>query len=562
MTLGGSSPAQPQVATNISREQALSAVQPAIERKRLGAFYTPLDVAQIVSTWAIQSAEDLVLEPSFGGCGFLHAALDRLTELGCTHPAKQLFGCDIDRTAVGHLYTRLGPTDITRRFLLRDFLEVTPADFAAPTFDSVVGNPPYISHHNCSVEQKAVARNMSAASQYGVPRTASLWAYFVVHSLSFLKIGGRLGFVLPIAFLSSDYAAHIRRVVCERFSRVVVIALRSRVFAGTDERCVIVAASGFGGVPADDVELYDADSVDDLREILKRVSVASSCAGAARKRPDCFTLLESNAYRKIFGDLAKLRIGMVTGSNAHFVLDYETAKRCELLTDAVPIATKLRATDGLAFGLQQHREHLVRGDRCLLVAPSDGMQIHASPVRRYLARIPRALRRSNRTFRKRHPWYVVDDELVPDAFLSYMHQDGPRYAINTLRANCTNAIHRVYFHDHVLRSTHKLVAISLLSTFSELSAEYEGRTYGGGVLKHELRDAARISVLVPPVRSRDIDAAFRLVSALRRRGSNHEARQFADRFVLKAAGVSGRLQTSIVPVLSRELERCRERRQT
>ncbi len=426
----------------------------------------------------------------------------------------------------------------------------------------MVGNPPYISHHNCSAEQKAMARSISAASQYGVARTASLWAYFVVHSLSFLKIGGRLGFVLPVAFISSDYAAHIRRVVCQRFSRVVVIALRSRVFAGTDERCVIVAASDFGGVPAGDIELHDADTVDELRDILNRISANPFVTGAARKRPACFVDLESNAYCRRLGDLARLRIGLVTGANAYFVVGHETAKRFELLTDVVPIVTKLRAADGLAFGIREHREHLLKGDKCLLVLPSDGMRISASPVRRYLARIPRALRRHNRTFRKRDPWYIAGDDLVPDAFLSYMHQDGPRYAINTLRANCTNAIHRVYFRDHVFKSTHKLVAVSLLSSFSELAAEYEGRTYGGGVLKHELREAARISVLIPPVRSRRIDDAFHFLSGLRRCGNVTEARAFADRFLLTAAGVPDRLQKSIVPVLSRELERCRERRQT
>ena len=58
-----------------------------IERKkRLGAYYTPSEVTNILSNWAVRSGDDIILEPSFGGCNFLISALNRLKEFESVKP--------------------------------------------------------------------------------------------------------------------------------------------------------------------------------------------------------------------------------------------------------------------------------------------------------------------------------------------------------------------------------------------------------------------------------------------------------------------------------------------
>ena len=61
-------------------------------RRRIGAYYTPPGITRILSTWAIRSVDDLVLEPSFGGCGFIDAVKNRLSELGAEDPAEHVYG--------------------------------------------------------------------------------------------------------------------------------------------------------------------------------------------------------------------------------------------------------------------------------------------------------------------------------------------------------------------------------------------------------------------------------------------------------------------------------------
>ena len=49
-------------------------------RKARGAFFTPAEISRYLAQWAIQSANDVVLEPSCGEASFLLAAGERLRQ--------------------------------------------------------------------------------------------------------------------------------------------------------------------------------------------------------------------------------------------------------------------------------------------------------------------------------------------------------------------------------------------------------------------------------------------------------------------------------------------------
>ena len=128
------------------------------DRKRMGIYYTPSGAARILCEWAIRSESDRVLEPSFGACGFLEAAVDRLREVGADSPLDQLYGCDIDEAAfTKYLDPKLGRGVESGRYLHRDFLSVRPDDFDGGAFDAVVGNPPYVSYHTMDEGQRPAA---------------------------------------------------------------------------------------------------------------------------------------------------------------------------------------------------------------------------------------------------------------------------------------------------------------------------------------------------------------------------------------------------------------------
>src|SRR5947207_2755897 len=62
--------------------------------KALGAFYTSIQIADFLVWWAVRSARDTVMDPSFGGGVFIRSACNRLIGLG--GKPDQVFGIELD----------------------------------------------------------------------------------------------------------------------------------------------------------------------------------------------------------------------------------------------------------------------------------------------------------------------------------------------------------------------------------------------------------------------------------------------------------------------------------
>lgn len=97
--------------------------------------------------------------------------------------------------------------------------------------------------------------------------------------------------------------------------------------------------------------------------------------------------------------------------------------------------------------------------------------------------------------RNRDPWYVVPDVYAPDGFLTYMSGRWPQLVSNQADCVATNSVHTVR-----LRPGYSFTGLRRLwnSPLTELSCELEGHPLGGGLLKIEPREAAKI-VLGKPV---------------------------------------------------------------
>ena len=292
-------------------------------RKERGAFFTPPEIAAFLVEWAVRGREDRVLEPSCGEAAFLLPAARRLATLGAAGDGDQLHGVEIH-----------APSAATARRIVSDVgshATVRAADFfdveRTPTFDAVVGNPPYIRYQDFAGEPRAKA--LRAAFSLGVTLTklASSWAAFVVHAAGFLKPGGRLGLVLPAELLTVNYAAPVRRFLLDRFRTVRLVLFEQRVFPDVLEEVVLLMAEGSGGTSS-----FEVHQVHDAGELSTRLG-ARSWRGFTPDRADKWTaaLVDADAlagYRGVtggdgFGTLERwgdTYLGAVTGNNRYFTL--------------------------------------------------------------------------------------------------------------------------------------------------------------------------------------------------------------------------------------------------
>jgi hypothetical protein len=233
-------------------------------RHLLGQHYTPEDVVDLLSVFAIQDAADLVLDPATGGGSFLRSAYARKTLLGDTHEQAlaEIWGCEITAFAAELSTISLATANTHEpaaypRVVLRDFFELEPGmrtELQVPGvpgqlnvpghFDAVIGNPPYISYRH-QTNQAAVLRAMRRLPKdIRIPAFSGKsdeYVWFLVHATRFLVNGGRLAFVVSSAVLFSDYGIPLIRFLAAHYRiRAVVDSAVERWFVDADTNTVLL----------------------------------------------------------------------------------------------------------------------------------------------------------------------------------------------------------------------------------------------------------------------------------------------------------------------------------
>ncbi|EPL9568803.1 HsdM family class I SAM-dependent methyltransferase [Providencia rettgeri] len=489
----------------------------ALKKRKLGVYYTPPELSQMLADWAIISANETILEPSFGGCGFLDSCCNRLKYLGCLEPERQLYGVDIDKHAFEILDKKFkGKINTVNQFILQDFITVNPEQLKAGKFDIVIGNPPYVSMHNMTEMQRKSCENILKNSpfiKYTIGRNASLWAFFLLHSLSFLKDGGRVAWVLPSSLLHADYAKKLIEIFQCYFLNIKIVKLAERFFKGegAKEASIILLAEGFNSSTTIGCSLR-IDSVESLTNLEKLIYSKSirKDTNIGNYKINLLTEEVKNTYLgllagnniKSLGDYVDIKIGMVTGNNNFFIINNTTVdKYCLPEEVLIPVISRFSLLKGTTHTKRKQEKLLDEDKRVFLFCPSESYMKNPSiQVIDYINQMTEDKIENNKTFKKRPNWFSPGygiDGIISDCFLSYMIHHGPRMVVNQAKFNCTNSIHKVIFHDKKTKTNTKIaLSLLMLSSLSQFSAELEGRAYSSGVLKIEPSSGKKIKVML------------------------------------------------------------------
>jgi len=378
-----------------------------------------------------------------------------------------------------------------------DFFDVPPR----PAYDAVVGNPPYVRYQDFAGHTRR--KGVEAALGQGVRLSglASSWAAFTVHAASFLKPSGRLGLVLPAELLSVNYAAEVRAFLLRRFATVRLIAFSDRVFPGVTEEVVLLLAEGTG--PTDRIELVQ---VNDVSALGRQPPALSWTPSDPRDKwvPALLSASAATAYSELtrdghFTSLATWGdpdLGMVTGNNRYFTLSQADVDLLGLRSDEVvrispPGSRHLR---GITYSASVWRKMARSGHRVYLFRPDVNTGNQSPGAQVYLKEgvrlgVPEAYK-----CRVRREWWRVPLVPVAHLFFTYMNHDAPRLVSNGAAVLHVNSIHGLRLKEGCEQLGMDFLPMASLNSVTLLGAELVGRSYGGGILKVEPKEADLLPV--------------------------------------------------------------------
>ena len=499
-------------------------------RRLLGTYYTPDELAAVLVRWALADGDGPVLDPSYGGCAFLEAAAQVLSKGHPSNAGARVYGVDIDPNCIET--ARGSELLVEDNCIEADFLTASCDDLPGSPYAAIVGNPPYVRHHWIAGEQRESAEAVAAESSVPLPATASLWAYFLLHSLRFLADGGRLAMLVPEAILQTDYAVPLREMLAERFGNSRLIHIRDRQFTDTDEAVVALACSGFG--EGGTIETLSVDSVDGLQSVLLSSNGRSPhCSSFPPTTGDTLGAaigllgrIRQSSEVKRLGEVASIRVGVVTGANRHFIRSRDALDALDIPTDVRHrIVSRTRWLKGLDFTDDDHGTLVEAGGAALLVRPESAE--HDRLVDPWIQEGVDGDINDRYKCALRSDWFRVDLPPLPDAFATCARAGSPLLVLNRGECLNTNALHSVSWKSDS-SVTPEAVAVGFLTSAVSAWAELRGRRYGGGVLKIEPGTLKRIPVLLIA----GAEDVFQRLDSLLREGREEEARRIADERVL------------------------------
>ncbi len=549
-------------------------------RKSLGAFYSPQALVEPVVSWAVTRADLSVLDPSCGDGIFLETAARRLLDLGASpeRAAALLHAVDLNPEAARVTRERVGselgvPYPGPR---IASFFSLSPPGglFGSPEtiegVDVVLGNPPYIRYQEFAGSARGEALERAFHAGVELNRLASSWAHFVVHAVAFLRPGGRLALILPAELIHTRYAAPLREHLRRSFAEVDVIAFRQPVFPDVQEEVVLLLAAGKAMGPGR-LNLTEVETGADLAELASVLASAESFpAGVEPKKwipghtahPGVL-LLDDLEERGLLGPLeevGKASIGFVSGANEYFVLTPEEAGRFHLPASSLrPALVRARQIPGLQITAAGISRLQSAGERCLLWVPGDRL----TAAEQAYVRLGEDLGYAGRyKCRVRSPWFRVPGVLTPEAFLTYMSDVVPRLCLNTARAVSSNTLLTVRL-PRIPAGLRKTFVVAFYNSATLLSCERVGRSYGGGVLKLEPREADRILVPSAELVARHKTALLKLAADLDmvlrngREGCLNEALAAVDAVLFAGEVTRGELAAARISLHERRQSRSR-----
>ena len=419
----------------------------------------------------------------------------------------RMVGFDTDSVAIEKCKNKVLPSEIVAEFSCADYLEWAIQNIKADhpqSFDAVVGNPPFIRYQYLEKDQQERAQQLFDLLGLKFTKHTNAWIPFVISSIEFLKPGGIIGMVIPSEIIHVLYAQGARDFLLNKCSRILLLdpedlwledtlqgamlLMAQKKVADENSSAAIMRTKGRSFAENDPKTLFEG---------------AEYISGHALDRKWTYALLtkeEYDAYIRVskaksvqkFKKLARVDVGIVTGANKFFLVPDSVVQEYHLENVAHPMFGRSEHCPGVVYDQAQHRINAEHGypTNFLYFEDEDAGKRYSDYLKigedqeipqRYKCRI-------------RKPWFKVPSVYATPVSMLKRSNGMPRLILNKMEAYTTDTAYRIVPKENIVAET---LVYCFINTITALSAELEGRFYGGGVL--ELVPSEIDRLLVPYV---------------------------------------------------------------
>ncbi len=517
-------------------------------QKLRGGYYTPLDLATFIARWVKEISPTRILEPSCGDGIFFEA----LAQAKGFHKTEVLaFELEEEESAKAQSRAReVGLTSTSVRNA--DFLQwALDQLIAGDKFDAVIGNPPFVRYQYLPEPFQARAEQVFKQLDLRFTKHTNAWVPFILASISLLKPGGRLGMVVPAEIIHVTHAQSLRSYLGRECHRLVIIDPEELWFSDTLQGAVILLAEkahigekpeGLGIYPVKGREFLTLDpcTVFNAPKSINGKTVQGKWTRALldSETRSLFDELEDQPEVHRFKEIAQVDVGIVTGANKFFLVPDETVRTHRLERWAHPMFGRSEHCPGVVYDEHQHADNATKGNPTnFLWFRENEHQIDAS-AEAYIRHGEAQDLHTRYKCRIRSPWYTVPSVYSTEIGMLKRSHDTPRLILNRMGAYTTDTAYRIRA---CSVAAEKLVGC-FINPLTALSAELEGRHYGGGVLELIPSEIERLLIPLPEnvqVNLPELDEAVRTLPT-------HEVLTRQSKAILGAMGLSRERQQCVL----------------
>ena len=360
-----------------------------------------------------------------------------------------------------------------------------------------LGNPPYVRHHDIDPASKAAYQQGMAARGIKASQLAGLHAHFLLRAVQDLRPGDGLCFVMAAEWLDNRYGQAMRELCTRAGVRVQGLWLadvREPVFDDALVSTAVLhlraggagdAGAGAGAGTAAAADEAQVGAVTGRRLHTLRGVRLSALVDAPRWSEFARIKMPQLGSGPALGDLFQITRGQVTGANRVWVLPPGQTLLPERLT--IPAVTRAREIIDDAIGTPEAVARLKRvanlPRELATLAPAER---HAADL--FIRHAQQAGADLGYVARQRQPWHWLDLRAPPAALVSYMGRRPPVFRVNPQAVSYLNIAHGLYPREPLPAG----LLPRLLAHLNQSVDRHSGRVYGGGLVKFEPSDVARL----------------------------------------------------------------------